>query len=216
MDPMTYAALLPGLLARRPKESQDTQAGRAGLMDAGAAYRGLQSSFKRQADTYAGKFDQASNQYLDTLSRPVGSDAEDMAIIGRAKESNQMGATRAKARIANNPATLGGSGQAGAASSLEHRRLAGDAALSARVADMNLQQRRQRQQQIVDFLSRQLARNQSGYAGALGSSTGISQSLLSLGRGTDARNQASSQAGLQGIMQILAQLGQGQGDTGGM
>ena len=52
-NPMMYAALLPGLLARKPKESQDTQTGRAGLMDSGAAYRGMQSSFKQQADTYA-------------------------------------------------------------------------------------------------------------------------------------------------------------------
>lgn len=211
MNPMAYAALLPGLLSRRPKESQDTQTGRQGLIDAGAAYQGMQSSFKRQADTYAGKFDQAGSQYLNMLSRPVGSDAEDMSIIGRGKESNQMGATRAKARIANNPAALGGSGQAGAVSSLEHRRLAGDAALSARVADMNLQQRRMRQQQIVEFLSRQLARTQGGYASALGAGTGISQSLLSLGLGRDAQNRGSNQAGMNGIMQLLAQLGQDEG-----
>lgn len=214
MDPMTYAAIIPGLLARRPKESQDTKMGRQGLMDANAAYQGMQNSFRQQADTYGGKFGDASSQYLDLLSRPVGSDAEDAAILGRAREDNQQNARRASARIANNPALAGGSGQAGALSSIAQRQLASNAQLNARVADMNLMQRRQRQQTIVDFLARQLARTEGGYAQALAGGTNISSGLLTLGRGQDQANLASSMGSTQGLMAMLAQMGQAAGDKG--
>ena len=178
-------------------------------MDANSAYTGMRNSYQQQADTYGGKFNNAANDYLSMLSRPVGSDAEDSAILGRATESNAMNARRASARIANNPNVAASGGAAGALSSIEQRRMANDANLHAKVADMNLMQRRQRQEQIVGFLSRELAKNQNGLQMALSGQLGTNSQLLGMGRQEDANNRNNASASAQGMMQLLAQLGMG-------
>lgn len=177
-------------------------------MDANAAYSGLRNSYQQQRDTYAGQFGDASQRYLDLLNRPAGSDAEDAAILGRSREATDMAARRSAARIANNPATVATGGQAGAIAGVEQARLAGQAQLNAKVADMNLLERRNRQQQLVSFLASQLARSEGGLERALSGQAGVNSQFLSLGLNRDAQARQDNTSSIQGLMKLMASLGQ--------
>jgi hypothetical protein len=213
MNPLTYLAVLPGLFARRPKESADTSMGRSGLSGANDAYGEMRSQYGQLAGQSRDQLDSGGQDYLSYLRSPVGSDAQDAATLGRAREGIGMAARRSTARLANNPALVASGDLSGAAANIEQKRLAGEASLSNRVADLNLAKREQRQRAIIDYLTAQYSRNQGGLERALGAQRGIASQFLGTGRQEDGLARQDSLASAGGLMQLLAELGmQGKGN----